>query len=240
MKAANYAPVYCALYPQLAEMARKHGYAMAVHGTLGRDFDLICIPWVDAPSEPQELVNEITKTFAIKQLHEPDTVCHGRQRYTLSVAFGECSLDLQFVPKSGSNPLAGPLADALLKLYMNVKRLNTNPPEGWTPFLLDEVAAVENLLRPDNIIQANRVGRFQPTLFQCRTRPANPKRRLSANDGWSQWEECSESSYNYMQQFKVRNDIEYDVRTLCEEVLLTSNDVVSGADRTTSGAIGQP
>ncbi|OKN23544.1 hypothetical protein AM343_001586 [Klebsiella variicola] len=34
MKPANFAPVYCALYPALAEIARKHGYAMAIHGTM--------------------------------------------------------------------------------------------------------------------------------------------------------------------------------------------------------------
>lgn len=43
MKPANLAPVYCALYPALAEIARKHGYAMAIHGTMARDFDLMGI-----------------------------------------------------------------------------------------------------------------------------------------------------------------------------------------------------
>lgn len=64
MKPANLAPVYCALYPALAEIARKHGYAMAIHGTMARDFDLICIPWVETPSKPEEVVSEITATYA--------------------------------------------------------------------------------------------------------------------------------------------------------------------------------
>lgn len=100
MKPAVYAPMYCALYPQLAEIARKHGYAMAVHGTLGRDMDLICIPWIEMPSDPGAVVKEITSTFSIKQIGEPDTTFHGRQRWTVSIGFGECFLDLQFMPRT--------------------------------------------------------------------------------------------------------------------------------------------
>ena len=37
MKDPSYAPTYCALYPALANIARSHGYALAIHGTLGRD-----------------------------------------------------------------------------------------------------------------------------------------------------------------------------------------------------------
>lgn len=38
MKPPNYAPVYAAaLYPDLAELFRSHGYALACHGSLARD-----------------------------------------------------------------------------------------------------------------------------------------------------------------------------------------------------------
>jgi hypothetical protein len=99
MKPSNYAPMYCALYPQLSEVARKHGYAMAVHGSLGRDFDLICIPWIERPGEPQAVVDEITSTFDIRQIGQPDVTHHGRERWTVSIGFGECFLDLQFMPR---------------------------------------------------------------------------------------------------------------------------------------------
>ena len=100
MKPANYAPVYCALYPELAVIARRHGYAMAIHGTLGRDMDLICIPWVDAPSDPQSVVDEITSTFAIKTIGGPPTKKpHGREAWTISVGHGRCAIDLSFMPR---------------------------------------------------------------------------------------------------------------------------------------------
>lgn len=98
MKPANYAPVYACLYPQLAEVARKHGYAMAVHGTMGRDFDLICIPWIATPSKPQDVVDEITSTFSIMQSGEPEYKEHRRLVYTVVLQFGECFLDLSFMP----------------------------------------------------------------------------------------------------------------------------------------------
>jgi len=99
MKPANFAPIYLGLYPPLAEVARKHGYALAAHGTLGRDFDLICVPWVDNPSEPQAVVNEIMNEFDIKQVGQPQEMSHKRICYTLKVSFGECFLDFSFMPK---------------------------------------------------------------------------------------------------------------------------------------------
>lgn len=98
MKPANFAPVYACLYPQLAEIARSHGYALATHGSMARDFDLVCIPWTDEPSDPQCVVDEMVATFAIRQLPEMETRQHGRLIYTLVVKFGECFIDLSFMP----------------------------------------------------------------------------------------------------------------------------------------------
>lgn len=99
MKDPTYAPMYAALYPGLCNITRKHGYALAVHGTLARDMDLCCIPWSEVPSESSEVVKEITTTFHIRQIGEPDITHHGRERYTISVGFGECFIDLSFMPR---------------------------------------------------------------------------------------------------------------------------------------------
>lgn len=101
MKPANYSPVYCALYPGLAEITREHGYALAIHGSLARDFDLICIPWREDVSDPETVVNAITKKYAIKRVGGPPTQkVHGRLAYTISVGWGECAIDLSFMPTS--------------------------------------------------------------------------------------------------------------------------------------------
>lgn len=98
MKKANFAPLYCGMYLDLAEIAREHGYALAVHGSLARDFDLICIPWVESPSAPDDVVRAFEDRFALRQTGEPDVTFHGRKRYTMVISFGECFLDLQFMP----------------------------------------------------------------------------------------------------------------------------------------------
>jgi hypothetical protein len=101
VKPANYAPVYAAaLYPQWAEIAREHGYALAVHGSLARDFDLIAVPWRDDAKEPQALLDAITSRFAAKLTGGPPSAkAHGRMSYTLSIGFGECFADLSFMPR---------------------------------------------------------------------------------------------------------------------------------------------
>jgi len=100
MKPANFAPIYVGLYPELAEIARSHGYALAVHGSMARDFDLICIPWVKEPSSPETVVDDITSRFAITRngAPKPSIREHGRIVYTLIVSFGECFLDFSFMP----------------------------------------------------------------------------------------------------------------------------------------------
>ena len=45
MKPATRAPFYASIYHGLAEVARKHGYALAIHGTVTSDLDLIAVPY---------------------------------------------------------------------------------------------------------------------------------------------------------------------------------------------------
>lgn len=100
MKPANNAPVYAAaLYPELAEICRKHGYALACHGSLARDFDLIAIPWVERPTaEPLMVIDEMCSRFAMKLIGDLEVKEHGRKTYTLGIGFGECFVDLSFMP----------------------------------------------------------------------------------------------------------------------------------------------
>ena len=99
MKDPSYAPTYCALYPALANIARSHGYALAIHGTLGRDMDLICVPWAETVSEARAVIDEITRTFAICLIGDaPTAKNHGREAWTISIGHGECAIDLSFTP----------------------------------------------------------------------------------------------------------------------------------------------
>lgn len=59
MKAATVTAAYAVMYPKLAEVARANGYALAVHGTAARDFDLVAIPWTEAAVDALTLVKAL-------------------------------------------------------------------------------------------------------------------------------------------------------------------------------------
>jgi hypothetical protein len=50
-------------FPRLRETARTCGYALATHGTMRRDCDLIACPWVDDAVDPEELVKRLAATM---------------------------------------------------------------------------------------------------------------------------------------------------------------------------------
>ncbi len=45
----------------IREAARKCGYAIGVHGSLRRDFDLIAVPWVESHTDKDTLASEIQR-----------------------------------------------------------------------------------------------------------------------------------------------------------------------------------
>lgn len=100
MKPANHGPIYVAIYAELAEIARAHGYALAIHGSLAKDFDLICVPWADVVSPPQAVVDDMGSMFAFEP-QGPVLKNHGRIAYTLSISWGEAFIDLSFPPMRG-------------------------------------------------------------------------------------------------------------------------------------------
>lgn len=55
MKPPTFAPFFACLYPSLCEVARKHGYALAIHGTVTADLDLIAVPWTEEAVDGEEL-----------------------------------------------------------------------------------------------------------------------------------------------------------------------------------------
>lgn len=100
MKPANNGPIYACVYQGFAEIARTHGYALAVHGSLARDFDCVCIPWTEAASESGTVVAAILEKYAIKPCEDdPKIKLHGRIAYTLNFKFGDARLDLSFMPR---------------------------------------------------------------------------------------------------------------------------------------------
>jgi hypothetical protein len=106
------AAAYVALYPMLQQVAKRHGYALAVHGSLHRDFDLIAVPWVEGASEPLTLIKAMKKATRTVIHNEefdhlvkdcaPNLKPHGRVAYSLHVTnhgmYGGY-LDISVMPK---------------------------------------------------------------------------------------------------------------------------------------------
>jgi hypothetical protein len=100
MKPASHSPMYVVFFPELVEIARQNGYAMAVHGSVASDFDLVCIPWVEDAGEPRKVVEQIEGDFSFRAIKGPTQREHGRVVYTLSMG-GPGYIDLSFTPRAG-------------------------------------------------------------------------------------------------------------------------------------------
>jgi hypothetical protein len=79
--------VYERVITHLRAVARTHGYALAVHGSLGRDVDLLAAPWVEGASTPEELAEALragaeTVLGAAYILRPGAEKPHGRRAWT--------------------------------------------------------------------------------------------------------------------------------------------------------------
>lgn len=101
-KKPTWAPAYVVgIYPQLVEVARSHGYALALHGSLQRDLDLIAVPWTEAAIAPLELILKLGEVFDLEPNHpieQPGQKPHGRLSWTLPLWWG-AYLDISVMPR---------------------------------------------------------------------------------------------------------------------------------------------
>ena len=91
--------IYASMLGQLQSVFGTHGYALAIHGSMARDFDLVAIPWIERPSTPDELVAAIVAAFRLHEgnAHGPEIKPHGRLAWTIPVACG-LAIDLSVLP----------------------------------------------------------------------------------------------------------------------------------------------
>lgn len=77
MNSPNLAPSYLVIYPGLCETAKRHGYALAVHGSLTRDMDLIAVPWTHEAAPAEVLMADLKRHLdamdfrELQQRHAP-------------------------------------------------------------------------------------------------------------------------------------------------------------------------
>ena len=59
MRPPTFAPFFACLYPGLCTVARAHGYALAIHGTVTADLDIIAVPWTAEAVPAEELKDKL-------------------------------------------------------------------------------------------------------------------------------------------------------------------------------------
>jgi hypothetical protein len=105
-KKATYAPAYMVgIYPALADRARTLGYALALHGSLKRDLDIIAIPWTEAAVDPNTLLLALCEEFDVatnNPLGLPEAKPHGRLCWTIPLWWG-AYLDFSVMPPIKDN-----------------------------------------------------------------------------------------------------------------------------------------
>lgn len=77
---------YAVTYAELRLVAKKHGYALALHGSLRTDLDIVAIPWVEDCSDEETLVKAIVEACggAISpNSGNPGIKSHGRHAWTI-------------------------------------------------------------------------------------------------------------------------------------------------------------
>lgn len=106
--------IYAQLLPKIREAGKQMGYAIAVHGSMRRDFDLLAVPWVEDAKPAQELVDFIAKAvhgFVIGNVHDrgelrdPTRQPHGRMSWNICWG-GNVFIDLSVMPLTNGERMA--------------------------------------------------------------------------------------------------------------------------------------
>lgn len=96
------ATFYAVLYADFKRVAVECGYTLAIHGSMASDMDLIAVPWVEKPEQPETLVAKIAEcigqtVFSLRDKLEPELRPHGRLAYAITI-LGDWYIDLSIMP----------------------------------------------------------------------------------------------------------------------------------------------
>lgn len=89
---------YATVYPRLCEVARPLGYALALHGSMNRDMDVIAAPWTEDAAPAEELVGALAAAIS-GFASEPEDRPHGRRAWQVHWRTGgQDYVDLSVMP----------------------------------------------------------------------------------------------------------------------------------------------
>lgn len=82
------------------EVAKKHGYAIGLHGSRTYDLDLIAVPWVEECSTSEELAFAISDRLGWYLHTSISDKPHGRKGF-LIYGSNHAHIDLSVMPRNG-------------------------------------------------------------------------------------------------------------------------------------------
>lgn len=106
LRAGAYALVYTHVLPQLQSIAREHGYALCVHGSMHTDLDLVACPWTEEAKDPFVLIEALriaVNGFYRKDIDNVDPTPRPHGRLAWSIYLNEAChgpyLDVSVYPR---------------------------------------------------------------------------------------------------------------------------------------------
>ena len=89
---------YAAMWNDLRQAALDKGWALALHGSLANDMDIMAMPWTEDASHPLDMIVALKKCFdKPKQIDLHETPMHNnRIVYTLSI-WADFYLDINVI-----------------------------------------------------------------------------------------------------------------------------------------------
>lgn len=100
--------IYAQLLPKIRAAAKGLGYAIAIHGSMQRDLDLLAVPWVDEAAPAESLVAVIAEDVhgyvigdvtARGAIESPTAQPHGRKSWNICWG-GKPMIDLSIMPRT--------------------------------------------------------------------------------------------------------------------------------------------
>lgn len=93
---------YAVMWNDLRQAAMDKGWALALHGSLASDMDIMAMPWTNEATTDTEMIEAIKNCFTDcnKIKAEKSEMPNNRVVYTLSI-FGDFYLDINIINNKG-------------------------------------------------------------------------------------------------------------------------------------------
>ena len=99
------AAFYASVWPDLRQSAMNCGWALALHGSLASDMDIMAMPWVEGAVSADEMVRNLIKSFGfseywMKYMMQVDRTSkpNGRVVYTIPI-YSDFYIDLNVIER---------------------------------------------------------------------------------------------------------------------------------------------